>query len=152
MAEIHALLYISDRPLCTDDVMQLLQVSRGNASMNLRQLLNWGLVRRIHRLGDRKDYFAAETDVWQMFQTIIRERRRREVEPILETIDRCRQMVDSELRGARAAERAAIDTYCQRLDELRGFLQMMNALLNGVLDVGSGGVKRALTALHKLRS
>src|SRR5262245_57399021 len=123
MAEIHALLYISVEPLCTDDVMQQLQVSRGNASMNLRQLLTWGLIRRIHRLGERKDYFAAETDVWQLFQIIIRERRRREVEPILETIDRCGQMVEPDLSTARGAERKPIEAYRRRLDDMREFLE-----------------------------
>jgi len=150
MAEIHALLYVSDRPLCTDDVMRQLQVSRGNASMNLRQLLNWGLIRRVHQLGDRKDYFAAETDVWQMFQTIIRERRRRELEPILDTIDRCREMVAEGLRTPRGADRRAMEVYHRRLDEIRDFLEMMNALLNGVLKAGSGGVKRSLPALTKM--
>jgi DNA-binding transcriptional regulator GbsR (MarR family) len=90
MAEIHALLFLTGSPHCTDDIMEQLQVSRGNASMNLRQLVNWGLIRRTHIRGDRKEYFISDLDAWQMFETITRERRRREVEPIIETIDRCR--------------------------------------------------------------
>ena len=78
MAEIHALLFVSGRPLCTDDIMEQLQVSRGNASMNLRSLVDWALIERVHKLGDRKEYFQADTDVWHMFETITRERRRRE--------------------------------------------------------------------------
>ena len=70
MAELHALLFVSARPLCTDDVMALLQVSRGNASMNLRALVDWGLIQRVHKPGDRKEYFQADTDVWHMFETI----------------------------------------------------------------------------------
>src|SRR5512143_586450 len=93
MAEMHALLFVSGRPLCTDDIMAQLHVSRGNASMNLRALVDWGLIRRVHHLGDRKEYFQADTDVWHMFETIMRERRRREVEPIVTTIERCREMV-----------------------------------------------------------
>ena len=83
MAEIHALLFLATDALCTDDVMDQLEVSRGSASMNLRELVNWGLIHRIHQRGDRKEYYLAETDVWQMFETISRERRRREVQPIL---------------------------------------------------------------------
>ena len=60
MAEVHALLFITGEPLCTDDIMAQLQVSRGNASMNLRQLVNWGLIRRTHLRGDRKEYFVSD--------------------------------------------------------------------------------------------
>lgn len=95
MAEIHALLFVTGEPLCTDDVMDQLKISRGNASMNLRALVDWGLIRRAHKFGDRKEYFEADTDVWSMFETIMRERRRREVEPILATIDRCIRMVSA---------------------------------------------------------
>ncbi len=114
MAEVHAVLFITGKPLCTDDIMQLLQVSRGNASMNLRQLVNWGLIRRTHRRGDRKDYFVSDFDAWQMFETITRERRRREVEPIIETIERCRgdiaaYLASLERNGNGAAARAARD-------------------------------------------
>src|SRR5262245_30739103 len=96
MAELHALLYISAEPLCTDDIMEALQISRGNTSLNLRQLVDWCLISRVHKKGDRKEYFIAETDVWEMFQTIVRERRRREVEPIIETINRCREMASEQ--------------------------------------------------------
>ena len=67
MAEIHALLYLTAEPLCTDDVMEQLEVSRGSASTNLRELVNWGLIHRIHRRGDRKEYFDAEKDVLCQF-------------------------------------------------------------------------------------
>ncbi len=137
MAEIHALLFVSTRPLCTDDIMAQLHVSRGNASMNLRALVDWGLIHRVHQFGDRKEYFAADTDVWHMFETIMRERRRREVEPIIATIDRCRTLVDGVADG-----RDADDTreYCRRLDELRNFLTTMGTLFEAVLRFGRTGV------------
>ena len=84
-------------PLNTDEIMAASRF-RGNASMNIRQLVNWGLVNRVHKKGDRKEYFGVQTDVWEMFETIVRERRRREVEPIIETISRCRQIVADNLR------------------------------------------------------
>jgi DNA-binding transcriptional regulator GbsR (MarR family) len=139
MAEIHALLFVSTQPLCTDDIMEQLHVSRGNASMNLRGLVDWGLVRRVHKLGDRKEYFQADTNVWSMFETITRERRRREVEPIIATIDRCRELVDHAPDDAESPEHAA---HLQRLDELRSFLTTMGALFDLVLRFGHEGVSQ----------
>ena len=103
MAEIHALLFVTREPLCTDDMMEQLKVSRGNASMNLRALVDWGLIERVHKLGDRKEYFQADTDVWHMFETIMRERRRREVEPIITAIDRCFETVAARAGSSRRA-------------------------------------------------
>ncbi len=137
MAEIHALLFVSDRPLCTDDVMEALKISRGSASTNLRALVDWGLVHRVHRLGDRKEYFEATTDVWKMFETIMRERRRREVEPIITTLDRCCEMVAP--RGGRRDE-ACI--FRERVQALRDFLATMGQLFELVLRFGPGGTRR----------
>lgn len=141
MAEIHALLFVSGGPLCTDDIMAQLHVSRGNTSMNLRALVDWGLVERVHKLGDRKEYFQADTDVWHMFETITRERRRREVEPIITTIDGCREMV-ARLAGADDAKARQAREFRGRLDELRDFLATMGALFELVLRFGSEGVAR----------
>ena len=75
MAEIHALLYITGQPLCTDDVMDRLHISRGNASMSLRALCDWGIIRRKHKLGERREYFESLGDVWEMFSIIAAERK-----------------------------------------------------------------------------
>lgn len=158
MAEIHALLFISTEPLCTDDVMDQLQISRGNASMNLRGLVDWGLIRRFHRLGDRKEYFQADTDVWHMFETIMRERRRREVEPIVATIDRCmetlRRIHAERPSGAGSAAQvrnggdgaatnspplpdpAVLAESRRRLENLRDFLATVGGLFDLVLRFG----------------
>ena len=138
MAEMHALLFVAGEPLCTDDIMEQLHVSRGNASMNLRALVDWGLVQRVHKFGDRKEYFQADTDVWHMFETITRERRRREVEPIITTIDRCREMVTSS--NADTASPQDTRRYRQRLDELQGFLTTMSTLFELVLRFGSQNI------------
>ena len=82
MAQIHALLYASERPLDTDEIMERLGISRGNANMNLRALVDWRLVRKTHQLGSRKDYYTAEKDVWKITTTIIEERQRREIKPV----------------------------------------------------------------------
>lgn len=75
MAQIHALLLITDRALSTDEIMDDLKISRGNPNMNLRDLAGWGLIRSVIRKGERKEYFEAEKDVWKMFCTIVRERK-----------------------------------------------------------------------------
>ena len=149
MAEIHALLLVSPAPLCTDEVMGQLQVSRGNASMNLRQLVNWGLIYRVHRPGDRKEYFACETDVWQMFETITRERRRREIEPIIETIERCQTMVQDDHKRLRGAKRREVEQYQRRLSEMLEFVNAMNALFNLVVQAGDKGVRQVSKMLAR---
>jgi DNA-binding transcriptional regulator GbsR (MarR family) len=87
MAQIHALLLVSSRPLSADEVMQDLNISRGNANMNLRELINWGLVERSLISGQRKEYFLAEKDIWKVAKTIARERKKRELEPMLRFLE-----------------------------------------------------------------
>lgn len=79
MSQIHALLYAESHPLDTDTIMDTLDISRGNANMNLRRLLDWELIYKESFPGDRKDYYSAETDVWKIVSTIIRERQQREI-------------------------------------------------------------------------
>src|SRR6188768_1802956 len=102
MAEIHALLYITAQPLCTDDVMERLNISRGNASMSLRALVDWGIIRRLHRRGERREYFESLSDVWEIFSIIAAERKRREMDPVLETIKQCQHMLDEDNLGQAA--------------------------------------------------
>lgn len=89
MAQIHALLMTSPRAMSTDEIMAELQISRGNANTNLRDLEGWGLIRTVLRKGERKEYFEAEKDVWKMFCIVTRERRRREISPAMEVLMRC---------------------------------------------------------------
>jgi DNA-binding transcriptional regulator GbsR (MarR family) len=142
MAEIHALLYLSPEPLCADDVMARLEISRGNASMNVRQLVTWGLVERVHRRGDRKEYFQAETDVWAMFETIIRERRRREVEPIVETITRCREMIEEAETQPGTEQEQEAELYRQRFGEMLDFFSLTTSLFDALTRIGPGGIKQ----------
>lgn len=86
MAQIHALLFITGSALDVNDIMDRLQISRGNASMNLRELMDWGIVRRHRRPGDRKDVYVSETDPYQMFLRVVRERKRREIDPTADAI------------------------------------------------------------------
>lgn len=89
MAEIHAMLFVSGEESNTDEIMARLEISRGNASMTLRTLVEWGIVARRHRRGDRRDYFSAEQDVWKLFATVLRARKRREIDPLLDALRSC---------------------------------------------------------------
>lgn len=101
MAMLHALLLTSDAPLSTDEAMEVLAISRGNANTNLRELVSWGLVRKVVRPGERREYFEAEKDVWRIFCTVVRERKRREVDPTLAVLRDCAARTEG-LRGAEA--------------------------------------------------
>ncbi len=96
MAKIHALLYCVERPLNTDEIMERLDVSRGNANMNLRSLVDWDLVSKTQRSGSRKDYYEAEKDVWQITARIIEERQHREVHPVRSRLEDCADLLVGE--------------------------------------------------------
>jgi DNA-binding transcriptional regulator GbsR (MarR family) len=87
MAQIHALLLVSPDPLSQDDLMEQLNVSRGNANMNIRELIDWGLVDRVIIPGERKEYFSAEKDIWKVATQIVKERKKRELNPMLKLLD-----------------------------------------------------------------
>ena len=86
MAQVHALLLIAPHPMDTDTVMKELQISRGNANMNLRELINWNLIYKEFIPGDRKEYFVAEKDIWEIAKRVSAERRKREIEPLVKVL------------------------------------------------------------------
>lgn len=83
VAQIHALLFLSSDPLTADEISETLGIARSTVSTGLRELQTWGIVKIIHLLGDRKDYFEVIGDVWEMFRAVLRERKRRELDPAL---------------------------------------------------------------------
>ncbi|MFT4734625.1 MAG: DNA-binding transcriptional regulator GbsR (MarR family) [Arcticibacterium sp.] len=87
MSQIHALLLLSPKSLNADQIMEELRISRGNVNMNLRDLMSWGLINKQLLPGERKEYFLAEKDIWKVARQIAKERKRREMEPILETME-----------------------------------------------------------------
>jgi DNA-binding transcriptional regulator GbsR (MarR family) len=89
VAQIHALLYLSERPLTADDIVETLGVARSNVSNSLKELQSWKLVRVTHVLGDRRDHFQALQDVWEIFRVILEERKRREIDPTLTMLREC---------------------------------------------------------------
>ena len=86
MAQIHALLLASSEALSTEDIMDTLKVSRGNTNMNVRALIEWGIVSKSFKIGERKEFFAADKDIWAVARQITRERRKREIEPLTKAL------------------------------------------------------------------
>jgi DNA-binding transcriptional regulator GbsR (MarR family) len=119
MGELFALLYITGSDWTADDLRNWLGVSRGNVSMNLRELLAWGLVHKVRRAGERRELFRAEPDVWVLFRKILSERKRRELDPTLSVLDRAFVQADleadlAELKG--------------RIEPLRRFFRLVDSL------------------------
>jgi DNA-binding transcriptional regulator GbsR (MarR family) len=147
MAEIHALLYITAQPLCTDDVMDRLHISRGNASMSLRALCDWGIIRRLHKRGERREYFESLSDVWEMFSIIAAERKRREMDPVLETIKQCQRMLE-EMSAGRAGTQHQEDVRLTR-ERLAGMEEFME-VTNRIFQQFVGNAKSGLTKVAKV--
>jgi DNA-binding transcriptional regulator GbsR (MarR family) len=92
MAQIHALLLVSADPMTQDDIMEELTISRGNTNMNIRELINWGLVERVILSGERKEFFSAEKDIWKVVRQIVKERKKRELDPMLKLLDQLEEV------------------------------------------------------------
>jgi DNA-binding transcriptional regulator GbsR (MarR family) len=92
MAQIHALLLVNPEAMSTEEIMDELQISRGNTNMNLRDLMSWGLIYKEIRTGERKEYFYAEKDIWKAAKQIIKERRKRELEPVLKVLEEVKKI------------------------------------------------------------
>lgn len=156
MAEVHALLMITGEALCTDDVMERLQISRGNASMSLRALLDWGIVYRAHKRGDRKEYFESERDVWAMFTTIARERKRREIDPVVASLYEIRDMTgvgEIPAPGTPAASAMTPEVaerlrkHNERLDTLLQFINAIERMASALTAMQSTQVDSAAARL-----
>lgn len=149
MAEIHALLYITAQPQCTDDVMERLNISRGNASMSLRALCDWGIIRRMHKRGERREYFESLGDVWEMFSIIAAERKRREMDPVLETIKQCRLMLEEQSLGKTLAKHEAVTATRDRLAGMEEFMDVTNKIFQGFIGNARSGLTRVVKVLLK---
>ena len=128
MAKIHALLMVSPEPLSTDDCMERLEISRGNAHSNLKELTAWGLIRIVVRKGERREYFEAEKTVWKIFTMIARERKRREIDPALDVLRQCKSAtsgLDSE----------AGREFNQQMNELEQFVAMASKAGDKIADM-----------------
>jgi DNA-binding transcriptional regulator GbsR (MarR family) len=95
MAQVHALLLVSTEPLSTEQIMEYLKISRGNVNMNVRALIDWGIVNKEFISGERKEFFSADKDIWELFKQITKERKKREIEPVLKVLDELKNIEDN---------------------------------------------------------
>ncbi len=121
MAQIHALLMTAPDLMSTDEVMETLEISRGNAHTNLKDLVSWGLIRIVTKKGERKEFFEAEKDVWEIFRRVARERKRREIEPALETLRNCKAASE----GMKSPEGRAFHEQMDQLEDFVSFASRM---------------------------
>ncbi len=128
MAQIHALLYAESNPMDTDTIMQQLSISRGNANMNLRNLMQWQLIQKVHFKGERKDFYTAEKDVWNIVAILVRERHQREVDPIKQSLKEQLSLFDE-------AEHLPGDEteFKERIEEFIEFLEMFERFTHALL-------------------
>ncbi|MBK8476136.1 MAG: MarR family transcriptional regulator [Opitutaceae bacterium] len=120
VAQIHALLYFSPKPLAADEITEVLQVARSHVSNSLKELQAWGIVGVVHLMGDRRDHFQSLKDVWQTFEILLDERKRREVDPMLKVLRETSAMM--------AEEKSPTDAYTQeRVGDLLTFLESVDS-------------------------
>src|ERR1044071_3312342 len=119
MAQVHALLLISPEPLSTEDIMEELNISRGNANMNIRDLMNWNLVQKNLVAGERKEFFTAEKDIWEIARRIAKERKKREIEPVL---NKLKMLQDAEID----AKTAKGKEFKKTVDSIHDFVERMD--------------------------
>lgn len=150
IGRVHALLYLSPRPLSTDELTDRLQISHGNASTSLRDLMAWGVVRRVHRSGERKAYFEAEQDPWRWFHTCIEERKRREVRPVQESLHDVRLEAERALETADGAFREELTLLHGKVERFTDFMDQFLRLIDLFLALGPKPMGQVLSALSKI--
>jgi len=144
VAQVHALLYVSPRPLNAEEIAQTLAVARSNVSTSLRELESWGIVKPVHLLGDRREHYESMTDVWDMARVIFNERKRREIDP---TLAHLRAGV-AELQKTGPADSVTR----QRLVAMLDFLETLSALYEEVHRMPTGTVRKILTVRGKVKN
>jgi DNA-binding transcriptional regulator GbsR (MarR family) len=138
VAQVHALLFLSARPLNAEEIVGALNVARSNVSTSLRELQGWGIVRVVHVLGDRRDYFESMKDVWEMFRIIVDERKKREADPVLAML---REAV------AEAKKPGAADAYTrERLSDMLQFFEIMSGWVEQTRKLPTTAVVRMVKA------
>src|SRR5499433_343858 len=125
VAQVHALLFLSPKPLPADEISTTLSVARSNVSTSLRELQGWGIVRVVHVLGDRRDHFETLKDVWEIFRIVAEERKKREIDPTMRVLAECVKEAKADAHGqAQTAE---------RLESMLEFLTAMSGLFEEIV-------------------
>jgi DNA-binding transcriptional regulator GbsR (MarR family) len=126
MAQVHALLLISPDPLSAEEIMEELNISRGNVNMNVRELIDWDLVNKVLIPGERKEFFTAEKDIWEIAKRVAKERKRREIEPVLKVLDQLAK-VEGDKKDKKVKE------FTERMNSLNDFVSKMDKSVDTML-------------------
>jgi DNA-binding transcriptional regulator GbsR (MarR family) len=118
MAQLHALLFIASEPMSSEEMMDTLQISRGNVNMNVRELMDWGLVQKVYKAGERRDFYVAEKDVWKVAKQVVKERKKREIEPIIALLEELEATKNNETEDYKAFMEsiANLKTFTENVD------------------------------------
>ncbi len=127
MAQVHALLLVAEKPMSTDDIMEALQISRGNVNMNVRELMDWNIVDKVIVAGDRKEYYTADKDIWKVATRIMYQRKKRELDPMLKVLG---QISKVEEESENEAERMA---FLQTIENIQKFAGQAEKTLDTVI-------------------
>ncbi len=142
VAQIHALLFLSPKPLNADEIVATLNVARSNVSTSLHELQSWRIVKLVHVLGDKRDHFESMKNVWEMFRVVLDERKRRELDPTIAVLEEC---------ITEAAKEKETDKYTQeRLRDLHGFFQTTTAWYMQMARLPTAGLVKLLNAGDKV--
>ena len=142
VAQIHALLYISPKPLNAEEIAETLVVARSNVSNSLRELQGWRIVKLVHVLGDKRDHFESMKDVWEMFRIVLDERKRREIDPTTAMLAECLAEAD---KGKDTDKHTA-----ERLRELHRFFETTTAWYLQIARLPSAALRKFLGAGDKV--
>ncbi len=143
VAQIHALLFLSSKPLPADEIAETLDVARSNVSTSIRELESWGLVRPVHVLGERREHYESMKDVWEMFRVIVEQRKRREMDPTTQLLRRCLEELNRE---------ESPDTYTrERLEEMAEFFAGATAAYEEVSALSPAALRGLLKVRGKIR-
>ena len=148
VAQVHALLYLAPRPLQAEEIVETLGVARSNVSTSLKELQGWGIVRVVHVLGDRRDHFETLKDVWELFQIILDERKKREIDPTLALLRELVAETDPKRAGGAAKEDPLTR---ERLSELLNFFETMTTWYAQIRSLPQGAVIRFVKMGGKVR-
>lgn len=140
MGQIHGLLLTADNPMCADELMKKLEMSRGNVNMNVRALIDWGIVTKVLIKGERKEFFQAEKDIWRAFRAIIKQRKKKELDPMIELLER---MSTIKPQCSESQE------FCKVVDQLTLFGEKADNAMNTIINSDSNWLTK--TFKHLMR-
>jgi DNA-binding transcriptional regulator GbsR (MarR family) len=143
MSQIHALLLVTSKPLSAEEIMEQLGISRGNANMNLHALMDWGLVSKEFKPGERKEYFSAGKDMWETARKITYERRKREIEPILQVVN---ELNKEPITGENNEE---IETFKKTIEDLNKFTTKANSIVDKFIKSDENWFYKTLMSILK---